>query len=214
MATLLTCSKFFSWPVSICPWAFLGFLWPDVLLIGRVELPPVIRVTENCHKKQITWIGQTFKMCIFLRLDKDLKVIIPTEIWDTPETTPTPIERVFKKTRLIIHHCLFLLRKSKRMNGVERQRCPCDNCPFVYSFLRKMISKQRGTFKMLFWVVFKSLNKRSNRRALFSCQVLQTINTKLERFMCWLMETCAKTYTRLYMPSYYIYRLVASQNLV
>lgn len=84
----------------------------------------------------------------------------------------------------------------------------------VYFFLRKMISKQRGIFKMLFWVVFKSINKRSNRRALFSCQVLQTINTKLERFMCWLMGTCAKTYTSLYMPSYYICCLIASQNVV
>ena len=77
-----------------------------------------------------------------------------------------------------------------------------------------MISKQRGTFKMLFWVVFKSINKRSNRKALFSCQVLQTINTKLERFMCWLMGTCAKTYTSLYMPSYYICCLIASLNVV
>lgn len=86
------------------------------------------------------------------------------------------------------------------------------SCTLV--ILRKIIRKHRGTLKMLFSVVFKSINKRSNRMALFSCQVLQTVNTKLERFMCWLMETYAKTYTCLYMLSHYIYWLIASQILV
>lgn len=39
-------------------------------------------------------------MCISLGLDKDLKVIIPTEIWDAPEATPTDVERVFRNNKV------------------------------------------------------------------------------------------------------------------